>query len=433
MGGPYLPLHVGEPVPESADMTPAMMVCRGQEALFTMRRDWSPVLARLRSRPPGELPLTGVTAAMVEDFAELRRDQPASGFRKNIRTLTILGYWLGVENALHERDVYDLARLDTHLAAKPVCQFLRARGLLVDDPRLHRDRDLVWIETALHALPQPVAEEVRAWSDVLRSQGPRESEPRSWEGIRRYLTNLEPALIAWTQAGMTTLREVTLDHLQEALDDLAGTARRQLAVALRSLFRALKQKKVVFRDPTRHLAVGDLTGIPRPVPSDQLAGLLDQAETPFARLTIALAAVHAVTGAEIRTALTTDLNLACGTLELRRGLLRHALYLEELTHRLFTDWLAYRHQRWPASTNPHLLVTQKTALDPDHPAVHRGTLGQVLPKGPTLDRLRQDRILDEAFATSDPLKLMRLFGITEQTAMRYVGTAHPERTAKLPR
>ncbi|MGW6821420.1 hypothetical protein [Streptomyces sp. NPDC055005] len=35
--------------------------------------------------------------------------------------------------------------------------------------------------------------------------------------------------------------------------------------------------------------------------------------------------------------------------------------------------------------------------------------------------------------TGDPLKLMRLFGITEQTAMLYVGTAYPERTAKLPR
>ncbi len=57
----------------------------------------------------------------------------------------------------------------------------------------------------------------------------------------------------------------------------------------------------------------------------------------------------------------------------------------------------------------------------------------VLPNGPTLDRLRQDRILDEAFATGDPLRLVRLFGITEATAMRYVTAAYPERTTKLPR
>ncbi|MFE7529167.1 hypothetical protein ACFU7Y_26120 [Kitasatospora sp. NPDC057542] len=61
------------------------------------------------------------------------------------------------------------------------------------------------------------------------------------------------------------------------------------------------------------------------------------------------------------------------------------------------------------------------------------TMQGVLPNGPTLDRLRQDRILDEAFATGDPLRLVRLFGITEATAMRYVTAAYPERTTKLPR
>ncbi|MFF6980291.1 hypothetical protein ACFZAV_21845 [Streptomyces sp. NPDC008343] len=50
----------------------------------------------------------------------------------------------------------------------------------------------------------------------------------------------------------------------------------------------------------------------------------------------------------------------------------------------------------------------------------------------TLQRRRQARILNEAFTTGDPLKLMRLFGITEATAMRYVTAAYPERTAKLP-
>ncbi|MFH8732871.1 MULTISPECIES: hypothetical protein [unclassified Streptomyces] len=53
--------------------------------------------------------------------------------------------------------------------------------------------------------------------------------------------------------------------------------------------------------------------------------------------------------------------------------------------------------------------------------------------GLTLSGLRQDRILNEAAESAFPLRLMRLFGITEKTAMRYVTAAHPERTAKLPR
>ncbi|MFE2032032.1 hypothetical protein ACFXBB_02000 [Streptomyces scopuliridis] len=44
------------------------------------------------------------------------------------------------------------------------------------------------------------------------------------------------------------------------------------------------------------------------------------------RLVIATAAIHAVPCHDIRTILTTDLNLARGTLEIRRGPLRHTLW-----------------------------------------------------------------------------------------------------------
>ncbi|MFJ2676437.1 hypothetical protein [Streptomyces sp. NPDC087525] len=42
-------------------------------------------------------------------------------------------------------------------------------------------------------------------------------------------------------------------------------------------------------------------------------------------------------------------------------------------------------------------------------------------------QLRQDRFLDEARETADPVRLMRLFGITSHTAIHYVRTAYPER------
>jgi hypothetical protein len=41
-------------------------------------------------------------------------------------------------------------------------------------------------------------------------------------------------------------------------------------------------------------------------------------------------------------------------------------------------------------------------------------------------QLRQDRFLDEARETADPIRLMRLFGITSHTAIHYVRAAHPE-------
>ncbi|NIY69370.1 hypothetical protein SMALB_7490 [Streptomyces malaysiensis] len=109
-----------------------MHTTRGQEPLFTSRRDWAPVLARLRSTPTGEPPLTATARHLVEEFARERPGQRPD-YKKNTRTLTILLYWLGADTAVFERDVYDLAGIDVNLAAKPVCQFLRMRGLLVED------------------------------------------------------------------------------------------------------------------------------------------------------------------------------------------------------------------------------------------------------------------------------------------------------------
>ncbi|MBP8539237.1 hypothetical protein [Streptomyces sp. MK37H] len=125
------------------------------------------------------------------------------------------------------------------------------------------------------------------------------------------------------------------------------------------MFRALRQEWVVFRDPTRNLG----GGLPRSVPSEVLAGLLTQVKTAFGCLVIALVAVHALPGHVACTLLTEDLDLSRGTVQVCRRLLRHTVYLEEFTHQLAADWLTYRHRRWPASANPYLLVSQRSALD----------------------------------------------------------------------
>lgn len=96
-------------------------------------------------------------------------------------------------------------------------------------------------------------------------------------------------------------------------------------------------------------------------------------------------------------------------------------------------FFADRRKVWRAGLgHPPLLVSRRTALDPDQPAVTRSTIRDSLPKGVSLDGLRQDRLLNEALVTGDPLKHMRLFGIGEKTAMHYVASAHPEETASLP-
>ena len=127
-----------------------------------------------------------------------------------------------------------------------------------------------------------------------------------------------------------------------------------------------------------------------------------------------------------------DLDLAAGTLTIRRGLQRRVIYLDEVTAALASRWLCYRHQRWPASRNPHLLVSQQTAADTS--PVGPTMIGAMFePLGVRPDRLRQDRILDEARHTADPVHLVRVFGITENTAIYYIHAAHPGRQSVIPR
>ncbi|MEU8548883.1 hypothetical protein AB0C81_18135 [Streptomyces roseoverticillatus] len=117
----------------------------------------------------------------------------------------------------------------------------------------------------------------------------------------------------------------------------------------------------------------------------------------------------------------------------RRPFGNHTVYLDELTMTLLTNWLRERADLWPRSTNPHLFVTQQTALDTSGPPLAKFTLRPLfLSLGIQPRQLRIDQILDEAHEIADPVHLMRVFGITDTTAMKYVKAAHPHCFTKDP-
>ncbi|MFC6083005.1 hypothetical protein [Sphaerisporangium aureirubrum] len=150
----------------------------------------------------------------------------------------------------------------------------------------------------------------------------------------------------------------------------------------------------------------------------------------MAKLVIALVAIHGLGKAETARLLLGDLDLSAGTLIARRDPARHIVYLDELTHTLAVTWMRERHHRWPHTANPHLLVSQQTAVMDALPPISSMVMTDIFrPLGLSPSKLRQDRILDEARHTADPVHLMRVFGISAKTAMKYVYTAHPERRA----
>ncbi|MFE7302531.1 hypothetical protein [Streptomyces sp. NPDC057579] len=144
-------------------------------------------------------------------------------------------------------------------------------------------------------------------------------------------------------------------------------------------------------------------------------------------------AIHALGSTEIRRLQLTDLNRSAGRLIARRRGDKHTVYLDELTLELLIDSLRERYERWPRSTNPHLFVTQVTALAPEGPPVAKYGIQPIFTQlGLQPQKLRIDRILDEAHETADPVHLMRVFGIAPDTAMKYVKAAHPHRFIKDP-
>lgn len=101
----------------------------------------------------------------------------------------------------------------------------------------------------------------------------------------------------------------------------------------------------------------------------------------------------------------------------------HVRPLDDLTRRAVLDRLDHRRNRWPNTANPHLLITQKTAVELG-PAGKLWTTRATRNLTATRERLRVDRQLEEALTHgADPLHLALVLGIDEKTAIRCADSA----------
>ncbi len=143
---------------------------------------------------------------------------------------------------------------------------------------------------------------------------------------------------------------------------------------------------------------------PVPIPTDRLCGLIDCADSAMAKLVIALVAIHSLGKTETsRLLLVDDLDLQVGTLIIQWDLARHTVYFDEVTHSVAIACLRDR-CRWPRTANPHLLVSGQTAGMDTRPPISSMVMNDIFkPHGLSASKLRQDRILDEAKHTLDPV------------------------------
>jgi hypothetical protein len=410
----------------------ARLVDPAQGTLFDARRDWSCVAVGGLDQLPA---LTPASCRLLDPLTQHARDRGWTAASRNAaeRTLRILLAWVGADAPIYEADIRALAgRRATTI--RRMLQFLTQHNMVIPDPARRGEAAERAVEQRIATLPDPIAGEIRRWVLVLRSQGRRPHPQFPFTTIRSYLNSLHPVLDAWADR-VTSLREITSQDIQTALDARAPVTARNLLSALHSLFRALKQEKLIFRDPTRGISLPTMRRLPAPIATDRLRGIIDRAGSTMAQLVIALIAIHGLGKQETARLLSADLDLTAGRLAVRRdGDRYHTVYLDELTSALAAGWMSERHRRWPRTGNPHLLITRVTANDENQPPVAHTVIEAIFtPLGLSPGQLRRDRILDEARHTADPVHLMTVFGISAKTAMTYVQAAHPERRPTLAR
>jgi len=337
-----------------------------------------------------------------------------------------------VVDFLDQHDLLDADQLreTPHQLLTDVQRRTPDRGVSLSVKR--RDRhDAEQLRERIDRLPEPMAEQMHAWVEVMRGGGRYEHPPAAYRLIRRYFRTASSTLTAWAAAGKD-LRQITSKDIQTELDRHRGNVARGLLNALRSIFRALKQERLIFHVPTAGLKAPSAVDLPRSLSCDRLAGALDRLDEPRARLIVGLVAIHAIHAVEVARLLLTDVNLKNRTIAVRRDLHIHIVYLDDLSTRLVADWLRERRTRWPQATNPHLLITAQTYRHPTSPQISYTGMRSAFDQIGLLPRqLWTDRVLDEARETADPICLVRLFGIHPSVAVKYVQAAHPDKA--LPR
>jgi hypothetical protein len=316
---------------------------------------------------------------------------------------------LGIQDTpgapIRHSDVALLSKIK-HSAAV-VADVLAEAGMLDDDrtPAIER-----WFPIQIADLPEPMQHELGVWFTVMRngSHTPPRRRSRGDSTIMGQLGYALPALRQWAKTH-PSLREIGRDDVLAVLPP-GGQRRASMLTGLRSIFRVLKGRKLVFVNPAARISGPTLDKpLPPPVDLTALRKALDSAN-PTEALITSLLAFHAVRLRQLAAIRLTDI---------RDGRLHigdQTVLLADSVRQRLAAYLEYRNQRWPNSINPYLFLHVRNAGTVRHVTLwwirHQLVMPGML--------IRQDRIVDEAHATGGDIRaLCDLFGLSIAGAYRY--------------
>ncbi|BCY07324.1 hypothetical protein [Actinoplanes sp. L3-i22] len=315
---------------------------------------------------------------------------------------------------IRRSDVALLSRIK-HSAAV-VADVLADAGLLDED---RQPAIVTWFSVNTADLPEQIRDELGVWLQVMRhgSTEPPRRKPRNDATIT---TQLRWALPASRQfaAAHPSLREIGVDEVRAVLPG-APLARYTMLQGLRSIFRILKARKLVFVNPTARLSAPQPQS-PASVNLEVVRADLNSSQPATAALA-ALLAFHAVRVIQLCHLQLTDLH------DGRLHLGEQVIPLAPPVRTRLAAWLDYRQATWPHTANPHLFIHVRNAINV-RPVSHWWIRHQLSIAG---QHIRLARILDEAHATSgDIRRLMDMFGLSVEGASRYATTVSSSTTPR---
>lgn len=348
--------------------------------------------------------------AAFHQFVREHADRYGWTVAKAERIQRAIRIMLGIQDTpgarVRRSDVSLLSRIK-HSAAV-VADVLAEAGMLEEDrtPAVVR-----WFTAAITGLPEPMRGELGVWFEVMRngSAVPPRARPRTDTTITNQLHWAMPVLRRWAADGHQSRREIGRGDVLAVLPP-TGMPRSVLIQALRSVFRILKGRKLVFVNPAARISAPQpARQAPAAVDLDALRNALDSADPTRVALA-ALLAFHAV-----RIYQLCALRLA----DVRDGRLHvgdQVILLAGPVRQRLARYLDHRRDTWPASVNPYVFIHVRNA----------GTARHVCPQwvrqqlGMSGQAIRLDRIVDEAQATGGDIRALRdLFDLSIAGAYRY--------------
>lgn len=362
--------------------------------------------------PPPDPAREAAWRQFVREFA----DEHGWGINVTERTQRVIRMLQGMQDtpgaAIRASDVLPMSSI--RHPVRPVLDVLAAAGMLADDrvPAVVR-----WFTVQISTLPEEMRQELTVWFDIARngSATPPRFRPRSERTVRSQLSFALPTLRCWAREH-ASLREIGRDDVLAALPP-SGSSRSCTLQGLRSIFRVLKARQLTFVNPTARISVPTPhPQAPAPIDLSALRAALDSQDPTCAALA-ALLAFHAIRIWQLCALHLTDLR--DGRLHVEGRVIPLAV---PVRLRL-SAYLTCRQRSWPNTANPHLFIHYRNAntTRPVTPWWIRKRLGI------SAQAIRQDRILDEAHASSGDVRLIcDLFGLSVAGAYRYTATVdHP--------